>query len=192
MTISDSDMKFLTYTMVASLVIMGLLHLVPNTNAKAPPPMEISAQLRKEVVNTIKPLSTVDLRQALQINDGKPTFLFIYASWCPHCRTALPEFVRLQEKGALAKAQVIYFSTDRDPEKLIRYLAENNYHTLFTPYVFSDPDPQTLVRLVEDYGMSWQGGIPYAAILDKDGQLIAEVNRRNGWNDISRAMNQLR
>lgn len=186
-------MKFLKKTVIASILILASIHVVAAFTSPPPePPKPISTELRAEVTRSIKPLSSVDLRQKISVNNGKKTLLFLYTSWCPHCRNAMPQMLDMQHKGAFDNVQVIYFSTDQEPEKLIRYIAEHQYHKAFTPYIFQGDDPQKLMLVTNSYGMSWRGGIPYAAVISADGKLLAETNSNNGWEDVNREIRRFR
>jgi len=95
---------------------------------------------------------------------GKPVLLLFWATWCPHCRKAMPgieENVWQKYQGqGLQVVAVTKNSRGQTTEKVREYLSENGYTM---PVAI---DPGTTSR---NYGVS---GIPAAALVDKDGNVV--------------------
>lgn len=95
---------------------------------------------------------------------GKPVLLLFWATWCPHCRKAMPGieenvWQKYQDKG-LQVVAVTKNSRGQTSDKVREYLTENGYTM---PVAI---DPGTTSR---NYGVS---GIPAAALVDKEGNVV--------------------
>lgn len=95
---------------------------------------------------------------------GKPVLLVFWATWCPHCRKAMPKIEsELWQKYRDEGLQVIAVtknSRGQTTDKVREYLSENNY----TMPVAVDPGNTS-----RNYGVS---GIPAAALIDKNGKVV--------------------
>ncbi|MCO4769357.1 MAG: redoxin domain-containing protein [Deltaproteobacteria bacterium] len=95
---------------------------------------------------------------------GKPTLLLFWATWCPHCRKAMPGieenvWQKYRDQG-LNVVAVTKNSRGQTTDKVRDYMTENGYTM---PVAI---DPGTTSR---NYGVS---GIPAAALVDKDGNVV--------------------
>ena len=181
MSTSRKDTGFLVYTAVLLLALFvgakvytavyftALDDVVVTT-------VEVTPELRWEVRENFETLSGPALAEKLKAatTSGKPVFLKMYASWCPHCRKTVPYFVDLKKQGYFDNAEVIFLAVDKKPEELVEYLAAHEYHKEFTPYVYRSEYEGDLRGVIQQYGLEFQGSIPYAALIDANGQLLAE------------------
>ncbi|MFY0563442.1 TlpA family protein disulfide reductase [Archangium lansingense] len=103
---------------------------------------------------------------------NKATLVFIYASWCPACRQTFPTVNQLalnyQERGL----EVVGLSIDEDPSDLVRYLKKSR--PAFQALRAAPYPPGTLKRAVSDFGGTYPNAIPYLALLDGQGRLVAQ------------------
>jgi thiol-disulfide isomerase/thioredoxin len=103
---------------------------------------------------------------------NKATLVFVYASWCPSCRKTFPVVnqvaLNYQERGL----EVVGLSLDEDPSDLIRYL--HRTRPVFQPLRAAPYPPGSLKRAVSDFGGTYQDSIPYLALLDGQGRLVAQ------------------
>ncbi len=60
-------------------------------------------------------------------NDGTVTLVGLWATWCPSCRTELPELIRIGHELQSKGVRLVLVSVDRTPEKAASYLARMNY-----------------------------------------------------------------
>lgn len=180
MTDKKQDSKFLIFAAITVVFIYGLMNFPSNSSTQLPPPPQETVDAVKA---EMRPIDALALREKLQLTD-KNTMLFIYTSWCPHCRKAIPELLKLKENGSMDHMQVVMLSIDQNPEQLINYIGNAGYHTRFTPYLYTERIEGDMWRLVADYNMTFKGAIPYAAVISKDGELLAETTSGNGWEDI--------
>ena len=95
---------------------------------------------------------------------GKPVLLVFWATWCPHCRKAMPNIeTGIYQKYRDAGLQVVAVtknSRGQTTDKVKEYLAENGYTV---PVAIDDGGTSRA------YGVS---GIPAAALVDKDGKVV--------------------
>ena len=60
------------------------------------------------------------VRSGFQSGSNKNEFIMYYADWCPHCKTALPEFEKLSSKPLVVNGLPVTFTkyeASKDPEK---------------------------------------------------------------------------
>lgn len=103
---------------------------------------------------------------------NKATLVFIYASWCAACRKTFPSVnqaaLNYQERGL----EVVGLSLDKDPSDLVRYLQRSR--PAF-PALRAEPfPPGSLKRAVSGFGGTYPDSIPYLALLDDQGRLVAQ------------------
>lgn len=180
MTKAKKDWKFLLFASITVLVIYALINFPSYIAGQKP---QLSPELYEEVKTDLVAMDVLGLREKLSLSQ-EDTLLFIYTSWCPHCRSAIPGILQYQDEGRLDSMQLIMLSIDRKPDQIIEYLGSQGYHKRFTPYIYSERMQGDMPRFVEEYGLAFEGAIPYAAIIDKNGKLIAQTTSGNGWDDI--------
>jgi thiol-disulfide isomerase/thioredoxin len=95
--------------------------------------------------------------------------IFIYASWCPHCRRALPKIVEIQREYP---GSIMPISVDRKPKKLAAYLSE--YRDLpFYPVLLKSPDPYGLEKALR---VPYRTGVPHYILLDEKNRVVKSAN----------------
>lgn len=103
---------------------------------------------------------------------NKATLVFVYASWCPSCRKTFPIVnqvaLNYQERGL----EVVGLSLDEDPSDLVRYL--HRTRPVFPALRAAPSPPGSLKRAVSDFGGTYPDSIPYLALLDGQGRLVAQ------------------
>ncbi len=121
------------------------------------------------------PFTATDLAgkpHSLEDQKGRVVVLHFWASWCPYCRTEIPELRELHEQWAAKGVRVVTVSIDENVEQLKQFVAEQGL-----PYpVISDMD------LADQYAVS---GIPVTYVIAKDGRI---VTRLGGAGDIIEAV----
>jgi len=95
---------------------------------------------------------------------GSPVLLVFWATWCPHCRKAMPKieeevWQKYRDQG-LKVVGVTKNSRGQTTDKVVEYMTENGY----TLPVAIDPGATS-----RNYGVS---GIPAAALVDKNGKVV--------------------
>ncbi|PIQ83496.1 MAG: hypothetical protein COV75_07110 [Candidatus Omnitrophica bacterium CG11_big_fil_rev_8_21_14_0_20_63_9] len=127
------------------------------------------------------PFSAADLngqQHDLAAYKGRVVVLHFWASWCPYCRSEIPELTELYQQ-ANKSVQVIAVSSDEDVAVLKQFIAEKQL-----PYpIIADHDMPRSIS--EQYGIS---GIPVTYVIGKDGR-IAE--RLHGASEIIEAVTRV-
>jgi thiol-disulfide isomerase/thioredoxin len=103
---------------------------------------------------------------------SKATLVFLYASSCSSCRKMFPTVnavaLNYREQGL----EVVGLSLDTDESELVRYLQRSP--PVFTPLRAAPHEPESLTRVVDDFGGTYANNIPYLALLDDKGKLVAQ------------------
>ena len=94
-----------------------------------------------------------------QASSAPVTMVGLWATWCPSCRSELPELVALGKELKAKGVELVLVSVDRTPEKAARYLEAMTY----TGTAAYDPGARSATRLGVE-------GIPTVLILDASGR----------------------
>ena len=153
--------KFLTASAVV-LLALGLAYFA-LFNA-ATPRQNVSADAGKLIFAAAFP-DPQGVKQPLTQWRGKVVVLNFWAPWCPPCRKEMPGFVELQRK--YGERGLIFIGIALDTrENVLAYLREN---ALNYPILLGQDDA---VELSSAIGNT-QGGLPFSAVLDRQGKVIA-------------------
>lgn len=128
------------------------------------------------VITSIQTLRANEVPQLIRAQQGKPTLIYIYASWCPYCRTVTPFLKQQLDIGTFRNFNVLFFSIDVNHSRLGHYLAENGLENQVTPYLVRQSGVNDIVTHLQRNGFSFEGGIPFIALLNKDGKIVAEFS----------------
>lgn len=90
---------------------------------------------------------------------GKPSVIFFWASWCPHCRNELPAAERMYKEFGPKGVNFLGLSMDSDSDAAKRIVRDDK---ISFPMAIIGPGND----LVKSYGIT---GIPSVFVLDKDG-----------------------
>lgn len=166
----DKDLWFVMKSLVLALFIMFILKLAaPHIVPPDPKDAEIASFARD-----LKPLMAREVVDRLRRSDGKPTMLFVYASWCGACRSFMPDVVEVMEEGGLDHVETMFLSIDRKTGNLSRYLVRSGNYTRFTPYVVEPLSSVYLEDVLGVTGSSYNGTIPYIGFFDASGAVVAQ------------------
>lgn len=179
------DGQFLFNTLVISLLLMAIMQAV----APLLEPADVRAKWMAETDARIVPLAANDVPYMLHSRDKK-TLLFVYASWCRYCRQVMPQMMDLSEDGSLDKVRLLWISIDKDRTALARYLASYHRPLRFTPYQLAGGKTETLTDALMPLDSSYNGGIPYMALFDTEGRLVARLAGIVGRSDILTLVSQ--
>ncbi|MFB0528022.1 MAG: peroxiredoxin family protein, partial [bacterium] len=92
---------------------------------------------------------------------GKVIILNFWATWCPPCRTEIPDFVQLYEKYKDEGLLIIGVNLDGGDSRAVKQFSEN--YRINYPIVLGNVD------VTQDYGGI--RGIPTTFIIDKKGNI---------------------
>lgn len=103
--------------------------------------------------------------QSLAQWKGKVLVVNFWATWCPPCREEIPGFIKFQEKYRLNGVQFVGIAID-DRDKVRAFATEVgiNYPSLLGDF--------SAIELSRTSG-NHLGGLPFTAILDRNGALVA-------------------
>ena len=121
---------------------------------------------------TLKDLSG----RAVSLEDyrGKVVLVDFWATWCPPCRSSIPELVRLQESYAGQGLVILGISLD-DPGR-----ADNASLRAFKDkYRMNYPVLRGDLRVARDYFGDGEMGIPTMFVVNREGRI---VDRHVGFN----------
>lgn len=97
---------------------------------------------------------------------GKVVVLHFWASWCPYCRSEIPELTQLHEEWTSKGVLVLTISADEDLAALQRFVAQRRL-----PYpVIADLKARPSV--VDRYRLS---GVPTTYVVGRDGWITARI-----------------
>ncbi len=108
-------------------------------------------------------------------HSSKPVLLFIFASWCPHCREAFPDMVDLSSEEQ-NKFEPIFISVDNDPDALEEYL--QSVPELPRSGIETATDETShgaLMELLAEHGINYSGSVPYTCVFIH-GRLVANFS----------------
>lgn len=115
-------------------------------------------------------LKASEIPNVILDQSGKRRVVFVYTSWCPYCRAAMPAMVALSQKQ---RGAVIALSVDKDPDKLERYLSQYTDQG-FQSHIWDRTGD--LAGALGRFGIRLNGGIPFSALLDESGQVVKQGN----------------
>jgi|GEM_PF-3012543 len=102
--------------------------------------------------------------------DGQPTLVYVYAGWCPPCKEVGHLLAGKINDGLFGGTNLLFMSLDEKRYDMARYIVNNGYSGLFTPYQLVGTPAEALQPL----GAKDATGIPYVALFDGVGQLQFE------------------
>lgn len=138
------------------------------------PGFGVSKEVRDFAARQLVPMDGEQFRRVLATAQGRPTLMFVYASWCPWCKKQFPMLDALRMRFDDSKLQVAYVSIDDDAYALSRFLMEEFPEKPFTPYHAAPDMKGDFYGTLADKGFSHSGSVPYLVLLDRDGKPAGE------------------
>lgn len=155
----------------AALVVLALLILRAMW---LPGVVDISSPEGRAVRESIRPINPGDVPALIGSHHGKPTMVFIYASWCQYCRKLMPEIKEMLREGEFRSFNLLFLSLDTQYTALVSYLLQSQNQGLYTPYAITRGGSADVVDIIQKQGFNFTGGIPYTAFLDERGKIVAQ------------------
>ena len=101
---------------------------------------------------------------------GKVVLLNFWASWCPPCRSEMPDLQKLFQRLDSSKFQMLVVSLDRDPQAARALIKQSGYTF---PVLLAPGD-----KVAEHYKIS---AIPTTFIIDKQGRIVSRTVGTADW-----------
>jgi peroxiredoxin len=99
--------------------------------------------------------------------EGEVLVLHFWATWCPYCRSEIPELKELQSQWASKGVRVLAVSSDADEAKLRAFVSQQG---LTYPVI---ADAAREASLSEQYAVQ---GIPVTYIIGRDGRIFTRLS----------------
>ena len=113
----------------------------------------------------LSPQEIVDYTKGLE---GRKV-IFIYASWCPHCRRAFPGLVNLEKQYP---GSILPVSVDTKPKAWGVYMQKQKDFP-FYPVILKSADPYGLEKA---FSVPYRRGVPHYILLDEKNRVVKSAN----------------
>lgn len=163
-------MKITKKTLIASLVaavVVGVGVFAYSLKNSTPP---ATSAVQPDASSALFNASFNDLsgkKQPLSQWRGKVLVINFWATWCPPCRTEIPEFIKLQDK--YGKQGLVFLGIAIDQKDKVQAFSDEigiNYPVLLGELEAIALSKQAGNRL---------GGLPYTLIVDRSGKITATL-----------------
>lgn len=157
-------MKKIFLFLIFSLLLVISIFSVNTYNEKH----SQSSSIKENSINKGSQIKLKDLNgKTVSLDDfkGKKVFLNFWATWCPPCKSEMPDIQKLYEENKNANFIIITVNTGDEKEKVIDFMKSNNY----TFNVLLDINNE----LASKYNIF---SIPTSFFIDKDGTIIHKIN----------------
>lgn len=134
----------------------------------------VSEEVQRFTNEQLVPMDGQALHRVLNGAQGRPTLVFVYASWCPWCKKQFPMLRALQARYNDSQLNVVYTSVDKDAFDLSRFLMDEFPQQPFTPFHVAPRNLSGFYDTLGERGFSPQGGVPYLVLVDGQGQRAGE------------------
>lgn len=155
--------KFDFLTLVIILLLGGALW-------QAYAPYVLNKQRTEAAMRSTVRITPNEVVEKVKNSEGRPTFFYVYASWCNVCKPFTKLLLERIRDGRMDHIQRIFMSVDKQQYDVARYLQEHKVTDEFVPYMFVQLPGQSLNPL----GTRNMRGLPYMAYFDRSGKLIRE------------------
>lgn len=114
-----------------------------------------------------EPVDYDDLRAELDSRRGRVVIVNFWATWCMPCRVEFPDFVRFGKEFADKGVDVVFVSTDYEPDMphVVDFLKEHDVP--WESYIKTGVD----FEFITSFHSEWSGALPATFVFDKDGRL---------------------
>lgn len=107
-----------------------------------------------------EPLDNAGLQEIIAKNSGKVIMLNFFATWCPPCRTEVPELVKLRNAWPESKLVILGLSVDQNADPVPGFIKKTGIN--YPVYMAES-------SITDAYGVS---NVPHNAFIAPNGQLV--------------------
>lgn len=140
--------------------------------------MGYTPEIRSFAETKLVPIDAKGFDALLKKSGNRPTLVFIYASWCPHCKAQFPALDALESRYPEKDLHITYISLDQNEYELSKFLTETTPKPAFIPYHVSPLEHQDFLDSLRARGLNPNGSIPYLIVFDRDQKPLKEMNGR--------------
>lgn len=159
------NLSLILFVLIGLLALGGGYYVYQHNRAQSAP---APATANGDAAATLFKAGFKDLagiRQPLSKWRGKVLVVNFWATWCPPCRTEIPEFIKLQNKYGAQGLQFVGIAID-ETAKVQAYADQMGINY---PVLVGDLDAVALSAATGNR----LGGLPYTLILDRSGKIVA-------------------
>lgn len=160
------NLSLVLFALIGLLALGGGYYAYQHNRAQSAP---VSASVdSSDAAATLFKAGFKDLagiRQPLSQWRGKVLVVNFWATWCPPCRTEIPEFIKLQTKYGAQGLQFVGIAID----ETAKVQAFSDQMGMNYPVLVGDLDAVALSQATGNR----LGGLPYTLILDRTGKVVA-------------------
>jgi thiol-disulfide isomerase/thioredoxin len=133
-------------------------------------------------------VTAADILNKSVSDNGKPTLVYFYASWCDTCRITTPLVASYVRNHRFDNVNLLFLAMEHDGYTLAAYLQKKDYGGLWKPYFMKgtpDPSLNALSPRVSE-------GIPLLLLLDEKGKLLTQARGALRTDDLDALLERIR
>lgn len=124
------------------------------------------AAAEETVFGAVAPLAPAAIREEFAKHLGRVVLVDIWATWCPPCREAFPEIVRLHRDYVPGGLVVVSVNWDAPEDVALAEAFVKQAGAPFRSFLMTG-DPQKAVEVI---GHGWGGAVPCILLFDRAGR----------------------
>lgn len=172
---------------VTIVLLMAFLYLVDPWLRDMDVQSHLYSTEAQAYSETIKDMPAGQLSQLVE-QQGKPSLVLLYASWCGYCQHQIPILMDLSKRYG-NQISFFYVSIDKSKTALSDYLLNGKHD--FTAYHMPSAEFGAYQAFFGQYGGNFEGGIPYMAAFNAKGEMVLEMPGMVAKEGLSEALDAL-
>lgn len=126
-------------------------------------------------------MTTTQIADEIEKNDGKPIVFYIYTTWCKICNDNFEVMNEIAREFQSTELKIIALAIDRDLDQV----ALKNHFAKFGDLYF---EPRYLAfkdgfkEFLDKKGIRYQGRIPFTVLISKEGEVVAKFTGKKNKN----------
>ncbi len=157
--------KFVVLTSILALAVFGFNYTMSAADTETFSPADAGDKWAEELLGDTLVNADGEKVETSTLKEMDKIAIYFSAQWCPPCRAFTPRLVDAynEAKEGGAAVEVIFVSSDRDEDSMVKYMEDYGMEWLAVP--FDGPRRE----LGEKFSVR---GIPSLFILDGEGNII--------------------